>query len=333
MKARGVIGWAGAMLLAASVAGAQSPSCPSGTAAQLATQDLCQQAVDVFQYIAPQLGTAIAGGNATLGQGGILGGFGHFSLGIRANAVDGTLPQVDQFTQSVTGAQRQTLPTKDNQLLPMPVVDAAFGVWNGLPLGVTNVLGLDVLVNVAYVPEVNENGFSVKTPNGSLKFGYGARVGILKESLVVPGVAFTYLKRDLPTFTLDGTADIGSFTVSNMDIGTTAWRVVASKHFILFGLAAGVGQDKYSTNGAVQATVPASSSGLPQDVSSGLVPLSQDMTRTNMFADLSLNLPILKLVGEIGQVSGGSVATYNAFANKDANASRLYGSVGLRFAW
>lgn len=327
MKARGMFGVVGALLLTASAARAQSTSCPTGafgSAAQV-TQDACQQAVDVFQYMAPQLGAAIAGGNATLGQGGILGGFGHFSLGIRANVVDGTLPQVDQFQQSPLGAQQQTLATKDNQPLPMPVVDGAFGLWNGLPLGVTNVLGLDLLLNVAYVPEVNQNGFSVKTPNGSLKFGYGARVGILKESIVVPGVAFTYLKRDLPTFTLDGTSGSSSFTVSNMDIGTTAWRLVASKHFIVFGLAAGVGQDKYSTNGSVQATVLTMQS--PQ------VGLSQDVTRTNMFVDLSLNLPILKLVGEVGQASGGSVATYNSFANKDANASRLYGSVGLRFAW
>ncbi len=328
MKARGVFGLVGALLLTASAARAQSPSCPGGavgSAAQV-TQDACQQAVDVFQYMAPQLGTAIAGGNATLGQGGILGGLGHFSIGVRANVVDGTLPQVSQFnTRTTGGSPAQTLPTKTNQPLPMPVVDAAFGLWNGMPLGVTNVLGLDFLVNASYIPNVNQNSLSVKTPNGSLKLGYGARLGILKESIAVPGVALTYLKRDLPTVTLAGTSSGASFNVSNMEIGTTAWRLVASKHFIVFGLAAGVGQDKYSTSAAVQG------SALGQQ--SVQVAMSQDMTRTNMFADLSLNLPIVKLVGEIGQVSGGSVSTYNAFANKDAGASRLYGSVGLRFAW
>ncbi|MGH7669457.1 MAG: hypothetical protein ACRENQ_08165 [Gemmatimonadaceae bacterium] len=328
MHAKGMFGVVGALLLTASAAGAQSTSCPGGAPASSAqvTQDACQQAVDVFQYMAPLLSTAIAGGNATLGQGGILGGFGHFSLGVRANVVDGTLPQVDQFNTRITGAgPAQTLPTKSNQPLPMPVVDAAIGVWNGLPLGVTNVLGLDLLLNVSYIPEVNQNSLSVNTPNGSLKFGYGARVGIVKESIVVPGVAVTYLKRDLPTVTLAGTSNGAAFNVSNADIGTTAWRVVASKHFIVFGLAAGIGQDKYSTSASVQ--------GSASGQQSAVISLSQDMTRTNMFADLSLNFPILKLVGEVGQVSGGSVATYNAFANKDANASRLYGSVGLRFAW
>ena len=312
-------------VLGAGSAGAQT--CQGGALGSAAevSQDGCQQALDVFRYLAPQLGAAIAGGNATLGQGGTLGGFGHFSLGVRANVVAATLPQVDQFSQSPLGRQSSVLPTKDNQPLPMPVVDAAIGLWQGIPVGVTNVGGIDLLVNVSYIPEVNQNDLSVKTPNGSLKFGYGARLGVVQESVLMPGVAFTYLKRDLPQITLDGTSGGNSFTVSNVNIGTSAFRLVASKHFVVFGLAAGIGQDKYSQAAQVQATVLGETS--PQ------VSFSHDMTRTNMFADLSINLPLLKLVGEVGQVSGGSVSTYNTFAGKDAAASRLYGSVGLRFAW
>ncbi|HZF73263.1 MAG TPA: hypothetical protein VEZ51_07515, partial [Gemmatimonadaceae bacterium] len=55
--------------------------CPPGTTNGLgvpdqarASQDACQKAIDLFKYMAPQLGTAIAGGNPTLGQGGNLGG-------------------------------------------------------------------------------------------------------------------------------------------------------------------------------------------------------------------------------------------------------------------
>lgn len=314
------------VLIGAGSARAQSSSCPSGAVASAAqvSQDACQQAVDVFKYMAPQLGAAVAGGNATLGQGGTLGGFGHFSLGLRANVVTATLPQVDQFQTSVTGAQQRTLPTKDNQPLPMPVADAAIGLWSGIPVGVTNVAGIDALVNVAYIPDVNQNSLSVKTPNGSLKFGYGVRVGIVQESIILPGVAVTYLARDLPTVNLQGTSGLSTFNVSNVHIGTTAYRLVASKHFVVFGLAAGVGQDTYNQTATVQATA------LGQ--TSSQVKLSQDVTRTNVFADLSIKLAVLSLVGEVGQVSGGAVSTYNQFS-KDANASRLYGSVGLRFAW
>src|SRR5919204_6253244 len=58
---------------------AQSSQCPSGTNQQRATQDACQQSIDLFKYMVPQLGIAITGGNATLGQGGALGGLGHFT--------------------------------------------------------------------------------------------------------------------------------------------------------------------------------------------------------------------------------------------------------------
>ena len=62
-------------------------------------------------------------------------------------------------------------------------------------------------------------------------------------------------------------------------------------------------------------------------------PISQDLTRTNVFADLSLNLLLFKLTGEIGQVSGGTINTFNTFSGKQAADSRIYGSVGARFGF
>ena len=56
----------------------QAPKCPGGSplsAAQIA-QDACQQAYDVYQFLSPELGLSLTGGNATAGQGGVLGGVG-----------------------------------------------------------------------------------------------------------------------------------------------------------------------------------------------------------------------------------------------------------------
>ena len=61
-----------------------------------ASQDACQMAVDVYQVLSPQLGLALAGGNATLGRGGALG-TGHFSIGLRGNVFNGDLPDVSAF--------------------------------------------------------------------------------------------------------------------------------------------------------------------------------------------------------------------------------------------
>ena len=52
---------------------------------------------------------------------------------------------------------------------------------------------------------------------------------------------------------------------------------------------------------------------------------------TNFFFDAALNLPLFKIVGEVGQVSGGTVKTYNGFSGGRADKSQAYYSLGLRF--
>lgn len=331
---------AGLSVFALATAGAQdlaSSKCPPGSTNALGVpdqariaQDACQQAYDVYQFMAPQLGLALAGGNATLGQGSTLGGLGHFSIGIRANGFQGSLPQVQNYTQSVNGAQKNpALATKD-QWVGLPTADAAIGIFGGIPLGLTNVGGIDALVSAAYVPTINSGGVSV-TPDQSLQFGYGARIGLLSESIVVPGVSFTYLKRDLPTTTIVGTAGSNQLRINNLKVNTSAWRVVASKSLLLFSFAAGVGKDKYTQSADIQATASGSFNGVPVTGSTSVPGTTQDLDRTNAFFDAALNLPLFKIVGEVGQVSGGTVQTYNGFSGGRADKSQQYFSLGLRF--
>ena len=92
MKARLVLLTVALMASAGSL-NAQTPNtCPHGTTGiggipdrSRATEDACYMALDVFQFMAPQLGVSVTGGNATLGRGGALGGFPHFSVGVRGN--------------------------------------------------------------------------------------------------------------------------------------------------------------------------------------------------------------------------------------------------------
>lgn len=341
MKARVFFSFA-AIALAATSAGAQgidTQRCPPGTVSGLgvpdqtrASQDACQKAIDLFQYMAPQLGTAITGGNATLGQGGSLGGLGHFSIGLRINAVQGSLPQVQDVSPSVLGAQSTEFETK-TQILPMPTADLAIGIFKGLPLAITNVGGIDLLISAAYLPEFDGDGVSVKVPDGSLKIGYGARVGILQESLLTPGISVSYLQRDLPTVSIAGANGNDSLYVNDLSLKTKAWRVVASKSLLFIGLAVGAGQDKYESSTEIGAHVAARTVPPTPAANAGPVAMSQEITRTNVFANLSMNLLLLKLTGEIGQVSGGTINTFNTFSGKQAADSRIYGSVGARFGF
>jgi len=337
MIARLFVSFAAVAVVATSVeAQVDTQRCPPGNVGQVipdqtrASQDACQKAIDLFKYMAPQLGTSIAGGNPTLGQGGNLGGLGHFSAGLRVNVLRGSLPQIQNLAVAVDGAHSDQIETKD-QYVPMPTADLAIGVFKGIPLPLTNVGGVDLLVSATYVPEFNNSGVSVKVPNGSLKLGYGARVGILQESLLVPGIAVSYLIRDLPTLNVVGVSGGDSLYVNNLSLKTKAWRVTASKSLIMFGLAAGVGQDKYDASTDIGAHVAAS--GVSPAANAGPIGMSQSLTRTNIFGDLSVNLLLFKLNAEIGQVSGGTINTYNTFSGKQAADSRIYGSVGARFGF
>ncbi|HJQ19164.1 MAG TPA: hypothetical protein VJ867_02375 [Gemmatimonadaceae bacterium] len=325
------------MVTFAGAAGAQGaaadPSCVGPAA------DACQQAVDFFKYMAPQIGTAMTGGNTTLGQGGSLGGprFGlipRFTVGVRVNAVQGNAPDYNpSFAPLAAGnapPPASTQLTTSNAIVPMPAVDLALGVFKGVPLPLTNVGGVDVLLSAAYIPNYNGDQFSIK-PDNNLAFGAGLRVGLLQESLLVPGVGFSFISRKLPVTTLtatqSGTTSSATATVKDLDLKSNAWRLTVSKSLLLFGLAAGVGQDKYNASTSISATVTPTVGG-PVTVNSPS--LKSNVTRTNYFADLSMNLLVLKLVGTVGMVSGGDIPTYNSYDNAP-DKSRLYGSVGVRF--
>ena len=341
MKRLGMV--LGLAVLAATPAQAQT-DCPAAVTTpitpaqggQNAARDICLRTKDVFQLLAPQLGAAMTGGNPVLGQGGTLGGIGKFTVEARViSVINGDVPNPGNWSAPSTSApapqELATLPFP----VPLPAVDGALGIFKGLPLGLTNVGGIDLLVSAAYIPTLDKDDFKI-TPETNLKFGYGARIGLLQESLVVPGLSATWMKRDLPTTTMTGSASLTgssmSFTMADASIKTTSWRVIASKSLIVFGLAAGFGQDSYDESASFSGSATTTLTGT---TNFGPFDLAHKMTRTNYFANASINLLLLKIVGEIGQVSGGelSPAPFNTFSGGAANDSRLYGSVGLRFSW
>lgn len=285
--------------------------------------DACQKVIDIYNYMNIQFGTLVAGGNATLGQSGNLGGFGHFAVGVHANAMATSIPDIAQTGISLgpVGAP-QTFVT-NTYFVPLPAVDAAVGVFQGFPLGLTSIGGVDLLVSATALPSFTEQSVRVKTVDHPYDFGFGARIGLMRETFATPGISFTYFRRDLPKTTITATASASdSVTVEDYQLKTSAWRLTAGKSFAIIGVAAGIGQDKYDANATLTYDV---SGTRPTDS----LTLGTKPTRTNVFVDLSLNLAVLKIVGEAGHVAGGSVTTYNIF-DPVANEGRWYFSLGLR---
>lgn len=308
--------------------GSIDPQCTGGGTTGLVTRDACQKAIDLFQFVAPQLAATIAGGNAAQGEHSTLGGLGHFSVGLRANAIESSLPRVDQHTPSVTGAVRSDYGI-DRQWIAAPVIDAAIGLFRGIPLIGTHALGVDALVNVAYVPSVDQGDFAISLPDGSLKLGFGGRLGLLRETFLTPGLSVTWMQRDLPTVNVVGRVSGDELDVRDVRVKTTAWRVVGGKNFTFLGVAVGGGQDRYDTRASAQVTI----NHFGPSVTSGVISSRQELTRTNVFGNVSLNFLMLHVVAEVGRSSGGTVATYNTFSGHDPAAPRSYVSLGLRANW
>ena len=310
-------------LLAGGSLAAQTAPGPCGA------NDGCQKAADLYAFLTPQLTAAIAGGNATLGHGSNLGGLGKFSFGIRATVLQGELPDLESVDITNGPAQQSTFGVED-QIFGLPQVDLAVGLFGGIPLGLTSVGGVDLLLSGSYLPDVEEEDFQLRATDGSFKVGFGARLGILSETATIPGVSVTYLRRGLPTVDVTALVDDDSLVVSGAELTVDSWRLMASKSFFALGLAAGIGQDMSDAEAAVSAEIH---NDLGQDISIPAQPFSQEMTRTNAFVNLSLNMPVLRIVGEVGRVWGGEAPTYNRFQDTSASEPRLYGSLGLRLGF
>ena len=99
---------------------------------------------------------ALAGGNATLGQGGTLGGLGHFShrrcarnVVQRRPAAGRRLPDAAHHGRAAPAATR----CRQDQIVGLPTADAAIGIFRAFRSALTNVGGIDLLVSATYVPD------------------------------------------------------------------------------------------------------------------------------------------------------------------------------------
>ena len=212
-------------------------------AADGVTENACVMAKDLFLYMAPQLGTSLTGGSHTLGIGNNLGGFPHFAIALRVNAVYGDLPTINDVT--VGPKSVRTIASESNPI-GLPTVDFALGLTKGFSLGVTRIGGIDLIGGATFVPKIDDGQTTITPQGGSIAIGLGARIGLLQQSALIPGVSFSILQRNLPTVDFRfRTVGGDEFNINDFSVKTTSWRLAAQKNLLLFQLGAGIGSDTY----------------------------------------------------------------------------------------
>ena len=290
------------------------------------SQDACQKAIDLFKYMAPQLGAVLAGGNPTQGVSGALGSIGRFSIGLRGNGLRGSLPEVDRVVPSTRGAEQSTY-TLDTQPIGFITADVALGLYEGFTAA--GLGAVDLLVSASYVPGYSNESIDVSLPSGSFKLGFGGKLGVLKETAVRPGVSVSFLQRELPAVDITGSSGDDRLLLEDVKVKSRSWRAVAGKSFLFVGLGAGFGRDTYDSN--AQITVTVAPRAATQGGTGGPIALEQKLSRNNFFGTVWVTSQVVRLVGEIGRVSGGDIVTYNQFTGVQPAEARTYASLGVSF--
>ena len=310
-------------------------------------QDDCAivaQAVDAAQ---PQLGILMAGGNPTLGTastGGVrLGLIPRVSLTGRVNVVEARLPDI-RDTDSGDGNEFR---------VPAPAVGANLSVGLTQGFSLAPMIGgfgaIDLLGSVSVLPlellgdDFGDNAFS---------WGAGARVGLIRESFVMPGVSVSVMYRNLgdvsfgevckgtegpsPTAPEDPDRRVctgdpqGQFGEIEFGLSNLSTRAAISKRLLGLGLTAGVGYDKFDTDADFAFSGPDVVAGAREIYRFRDVAVDND--RWSAFLNGSFTVLVASLVGEVGWMQG-SDAAITGFPNEndfDPDEGTWFGSLGFR---
>jgi hypothetical protein len=303
------------------------------------------QAVDAAQ---PQLGILMAGGNPTLGTastGGVrLGLIPRVSLTGRINVVGARLPDIREESDGEA----------DKFSVPAPAVGANLSVGLTQGFSVAPMIGgfgaIDLLGSVSVLPlsllgdDFGDNAFS---------WGAGARVGLIRESFVMPGVSVSVMYRDLGDVSFgdvcegDETADplngnrrlcdggigSGDFGEISFGLGNVSARAAISKRLLGLGLTAGVGYDRFDTDADIAFRAPAIVSGNPVERIYRYPDVAVDNDRWSAFIDGSFTILFGSVVAELGWMQGSDpIQGFPSTSDFDPNDGTFFGSIGARLS-
>ena len=285
----------------------------------------CQQAIDIYQYATQEYATLLSGGNMEIGSADALGGFPKFRVALHITGMNLVVP-APRASGIPSGPAVSTTMTTQGTDFATVAADGALGLFGGIDLGIAKFGALDAFVSLNIVPGATAAGYTV-TPKSKFYLGYGARVGVMQETKVLPGVGFSYFVRNMPSSTVIAT-DVfqNAIYVTDLKIDTKAWSATVGKHFGIVSLVVGAGQTTFNSTSGVSWAI--STPTVSQGTISGL---SATSTQTQYFGDFGVKLGgVVDLVLEVGEVSGSQLQTFNTF-DPASTASRSFASFAVTF--
>lgn len=327
-------------------------SSPQGTVPALIQDQfrfLCGQVVQVMTAVQPTVGIGFSGGAHTLGTASTIGrrlGVPRISATARVNVALADAPDL-LHGYTPTFDESGVLRPMGTVSVPVPAfqADATLGILNGLSTGALPGFGaVDLLGSVSFVPTVSRIGMTDPIVN----VGGGARLGLLRQGLLVPGISVSAMYRTMLSDIAFGavgppgtTGDPAEFT---SDLSTWSFRGGASMGFLIFDLAAGFGYDIYTSDVHFDWRLRC-----PPDHCQGqeIVLETEDgvrgqlrTTAWNAYGNIGFNLLVLRLVGEVGYQQPLDIVDQAALqaaglpaqppAVEDLTGGRFFLGLGLR---
>ena len=347
--------------LAAAVAGWSAPALGQGSVQNACASypaeftARCIAVAQAAEAAQPRLGILVAGGNPTLGTastGGarLLGVLPRVNVTVRANLVLASIPDItgENEVNASAPTDERTIPT------------IAFGGTASMPLlagaslapTVGGVGAVDLLASATYIPFDLFARDVFKAGSAQFALGAGARIGLLRESLTMPGVSVTLMYRtlggvqvgnacanaeepDQPTATPQinqcrGVGEVGEATVGASGL---SGRAAVSKSLLGFGLAAGVGYDRWSDDAELAVRGERRGEGPTSFRRIYRTTAEVETTRWSVFGNASYGLPLGSVVLEGGWMQGGErMPGFIAESDYDPESGVIFGSVGVRLS-
>lgn len=313
---------------------------------------LCGQVVSAMTNVQPTIGIGFTGGNHVLGTattiGRRLGLFPRISITARGNVALAEVPNLLDGFDATLGSNGE-LPPMETSTVPFGALqgDVALGLFNGLSLGPVGGLGaIDLLGSVSVIPAVEQTGLA----EAIINWGAGARIGILKQGLVLPGISLSGIYRNMGEVSFgdvpEGDLEQGDPAEFSTDLSTISLRAAISKGILAFDFAAGAGYDIYSSDVSFDFVLecPASECGTPTRVRPTERIAGELKTAAwNVFGNFGLSLLVLNFVGEVGYQKATEVITAEDLQEaglpdrepiaEELSGGRLFGSLGVRFTF
>ena len=269
----------------------------------------CVEGVFAVESLVGGLGTAISLGSEFPGSASTLGRrYGatpRVATSIRLGIADVGYPAIGGAGQ----AESSWIPSLEGAV--------AVGVFDGFRPRPTvgGVLSIDLmaLAGVAFLP----GGGGFDGPLG--EFGYGVRLGLVRESFSLPGLTVSVVRRHSGGTEWRGVGGGLPDAVRLDGVTNTSVRASIGREFRALGIQAGMGWDGASSDGVF---TPVGASAVAFD--------SYEASRRLFFGGVTATWLVVQFHGELAYAGGFDAAPADAGTDYDPSAGSLMGSLAFR---